>query len=118
MPAACRHVWDLPATTCERGGDAPIRLRIAVTLSGDADPVLQTVHLSATGPGVTCGAKWGPTWAERAVANLGWIGLPLSTILAGQEPHDACACACTEISLAPKLWRLLRRTAPSGAAPL
>jgi hypothetical protein len=118
MPATRHHAWDLSAATCERGGDAPIRLRVAITLSAGDDPVLEAVHLTATGPGVTCGAKWGPTWAERAVAKLGWVGLPLRTILARPAPTDAYTCACTEISLAPKLWHLLRQTAPSDAPPL
>jgi hypothetical protein len=112
MTRALSHVWELAAATCERGGHAPIVLRLEVALSTDADPVLLAVRLAASGPGITCGEKWAPIWAERAVAKLGWIGLPLGTILACRAPVDAFSCACTEVSLGPKLWHLLRQIRP------
>jgi hypothetical protein len=112
VPTAIHHVWELPAATCERGGDAPIRLRVEADVSTDAEPILLAVRLSKSGPGLTCGEKWAPTWAERAVTKLGWVGLPIRTILDRRPPVDAFSCACTEVSLGPKLWHLLRQTRP------
>ncbi|MBC7544198.1 MAG: hypothetical protein H7338_15865 [Candidatus Sericytochromatia bacterium] len=99
--------WQVPANTCERDALRPITLHLRVEVSDAADPTLVGVTLSTTGPGLTCGAKWSPTWGDRAIVKLGWVGLPLSRILVGPVPPDAFDCACTEVSLGPKLWRLL-----------
>lgn len=106
------YAWELPARTCERGDHRAITLGIEVDLSADDDPILLAIRLNKTGPGLTCGEKWAAIWAERAVAKLGWLGMPLGTILASPRPVDAFSCACTEVSLGPKLWRLLATIAP------
>lgn len=111
MPCTHTHLRDLPATTCERDGHAAIVLHLEVDLTGDDEPILAAVRLSASGPGTTCGEKWAAIWAERAVTKLGWVGLPVGTILAGSAPVDTFSCACTEVSLGPKLWHLLREIA-------
>ena len=106
-PSTTVHAWDLPGSTCERDGFQPIRLIVHATLTDGADPILLAVTLETAGTGITCGAKWSPTWAEQAIAKLGWLGLPISQIVSGRMPADTFDCACTEVSLGPKLWRLL-----------
>jgi hypothetical protein len=101
------YEWQLSGRTCDRDGERPLDLHVQVALSEAADPTLLGVSLTTSGQGQTCGAKWSPTWAERAIDNLGWVGHPLSRILQGPTPADPFACACTEVSFGPKLWRLL-----------
>lgn len=100
--------WTIPGTTCRRGGRQPITLHVEATVGPAPDLILTGLYLRAAGPGLTCGERWSSTWAERAVKHLDWIGLSLTQILQTPPPADLFSCACTEISLAPKLWPFLQ----------